>query len=262
MQRFKILGACLVAVCAMSAIAATAASAKRTWWVEEKQLAVGVTKGITGKIKAGTEAKLETEVGGKALVIKCKEAKLGSPSYIFNTEPTKGGGVTGWDSGFIEFSNCKTEPLSCTVNAGKPIRVPPVAESGESVLVESTVNKGAKGNPLYDDFLPEQTKSLFANFSLSGSLCPTSIMVKTELPIGRQGQVKEGEGGAAGEIEKAEENLKIHVLKFVCPPAVTKVFNWKGEEVAVNALKVGTASACFSVEAEVELVSKEPWDVR
>ncbi len=182
--------------------------------------------------------------------------------YIFNAEPVVGGGVTGWDRGVIEFSNCKTEPLSCTVNGGNPIRVPPVAATGESVLVENTANKGAKGNPIYDNFLPEQTKSLFANFTLGGSLCPTSIMVKTELTIGRQGQVKEGEGGAAGEIEKAEESLKIHVLKFICPPAVTKVFNWKGEEVAVNALRVGAAPACFSVEAEAELVSKEPWDVR
>lgn len=286
LNRVKHLLIALLAVFALGAVATTTASAHRAFWIceevakgtgkfteneckkagtgnfESKTLAVGTEKEISGKLKAGTEATLKTKIGGVESTIKCKAVAL-SKADFFNAEPEAGSGkITGWDKGVTTFSSeCKTSLSGCDV--AEPIKVPPVAANGESVLVEGTEKKA---EPIYEDVLPEENtekspaRHIFAKLVLSGS-CTGELVVKTALPIGKQDAAKEGEGGVLGVIEKAEEYKKTHIIKFVCPATPSLALNWKGEEINVDKLEDPEA-ACFEAEVEVSLVSGQAWDAK
>jgi hypothetical protein len=244
-----------VAVFAVSAVGASSASAHRTWWIcekvtegtgkykdslckekvekgnfEWKQLAVGTKKNIkvikngVFSLKAGT------------VTIECKKLTL-KEGVIENIT-----GPTGRDKGTVEFSECKNAGhAACVV---KPV----VVKGKETALVEDTTK-----SKVYDLFAPEgwseekpeETKP-FAKIEEGGTFeCPNTTV--------------EGDGVAA-EIIPEELSIK-KTFKFPCPP-IKEIINWKGATVKLKLTAFGFVNVEECGEAEVELESKEAFDVK
>jgi len=280
-RQIRTLMLCLFAVFAFSAVAASTASAKHTWW-RCHEVAAGkgefTEKLCATKVKTKGEAAgifeseaipaaqaTTTSIKSKAFIltagtttITCealtvKEGKIENIEAE-NIEKTKG--KTGRDKGTVEFSKCKSSIAGCTVTE-------PIKDKGkESALVEQF----ASPHKIYDMFAPEGWKeeSTKAN---AEKIKPFAKIIQEPKPACVNTEV-EGNGVAA-EIEPEGYSVA-KVLKFpgenaACEPKgkpLTPVNLWNGVNEVNLALEAFAVPAQECGEATLELASKEAFDVK
>jgi hypothetical protein len=232
-NRLRVLLLSLLAVFAVSGIATATASAKRTWWYNNAQLAIGVQKEITAETKAGTEFTLEGTVLGSKTIIKCKKITLThSNGTLANGLIENIAGPTGRDKEKVTFTECTVNVAGCTVTA---VKAPPGTEEGETALAEDSTK-----TKIYDVFKPNANK-VFATITFSGASCIVAGTFNVTTPLGI---TKEDEGGVAEEIVEPETCLESHESVFP-KPMIKEVINWKGEAAKVGELKFAGNEAKF-----------------
>jgi hypothetical protein len=239
-------GLCLIAMLVCAATIASTASARRAWSVQGEELAPGTKKEI-GKVTVVKAPVLEIEVLGSKQTLSCETLKIGK-GFILNH--TSSDTEVGWDEGVIELSGCSSAICG---KPTEPVKLPPKAATGESVLVEDA--KEAK--PVYDDFLPE-SNGIFAEVKFGGVCGTIKAEMKKTLKFGGQGAANEGEGGLLGELVEPQEEKLTHKVKLVCPPKPTEAFNGQEGIIQVDQLE---SKACLSAEIEIELASKQKFAV-
>jgi hypothetical protein len=138
MKRIRIIGACLVAVFAMSAIVASAASAAPTWKIEGKEFTGEEEISSTGGPFTLTVPKL-------GVAIKCEKETDSGTIFSKNKDEAK-----------IEFTKCVVEKAAnCTVKE-------PITSEVNTALTEVS-------GKVYDKFTPK--KEPFTTITLEGTSC-------------------------------------------------------------------------------------------
>lgn len=263
---FRSVFIALVAVCAVSAVAVSTASAHV--WTVCKETAKGeftehLCKTKSDPAKTGKWEEVVLPVGEKGSVevrvVKPLELKAGTTTITCeavtikedaienidaeNIEKVKG--QTGRSKGTVEISKCKSTIAGCTVKE-------PIIDKGkESALVENTAR-----NKIYEMLAPEGWKEEttkagaerikpFAKLTISGTGC-----VNTEI---------EGNGIAAEIVPEGPSETKI--LKFSCP-ALSPVSLWNGvREVSMKLEFFGVTSELCG-ELQLQLTGKQGWGVQ
>lgn len=224
MIRIRTIGLALMAVFAMGAVMASAASAANpTWGVEEagvaKELKVSTeTRTVEGKAN-GTQ---KLNIGGSfGSTIACKSFKVSSAKII--------GGEPGTDQEIIEYGECEVEGKpNCEIN-GKKAKVATITTNLlTSKLVFRTKKAAEEGNAELTDtlFEPKSPEKVFVSVVLSGT-CPLT----GTFPV---------EGQVAAENVKGGEHLAEHELNAPAT-AISEYFTNPGAtKVAVKALTFDT----------------------
>ena len=271
LKRFRIVGLCLVAVFAMSAVAASSASAAKTgphWWVCEK-----LTGGIFSNSEcttSGTGWESKELLAGENRPIKFTSGvtKLKSGSDVIECKKDKGtgelrGGWPGTDKATITFEECKvTKPISCEVkNAGGVFGT--IAVSVNTELVYSGTKKQAEEEKPPLDVLFKTTKAkekLFVKLELKGTLCPATLNVNA---TGEEhGPGIEGIAGVDCEIVEPAEAYKF-THEINCPEKPSgKFFYWEGGvlkegKYGLELETVGVAEQIGKATIEAENAAKE-----
>jgi hypothetical protein len=269
MSRIKIMGLALVAVFAMSAIAASSASAAKTgphWWVcekdptgkfensecnksgtgwESKELAAGETRKITFKNNGNTKLKTASDL------IECEKAEqTGTENEII-------GGSPGTDKAKIKFTKCTVvKPnLGCEVRSVQTPEVPfgtiEVAVNTELVYTGTKKQAEEEKPPLGILFkTTAKGAKTFVELEFNG-LCALAGTKKIVEATGEEhGPGTVGKGGVVCKsVEKIEEYKFAHELECV-EKEQTKFFYWEG-----GTLKEGKAGLKLGTE-EAEQVGK------
>jgi hypothetical protein len=201
MARIRILGLCLVAVFALSAVAAATASAVGgPIWIVKKsgvteELAAGKTVGVEST-STPVEFKLKTTIKGITGTIKCKVLVVSAAELI--------GGKPGTDKNVNEFKECKGEGFAalCTVSSATGVSgvIGPFGVKTTLVFPAG----GARALAL-DRFLPEAGTE-FVKFKLSGGLCPDVGTVNVKGCV--LAEVWQGGASAASGALAAENELE------------------------------------------------------
>jgi len=181
MKRFKLTGVVLLAVFALSAVAATAAQAEEApyWSIEGTRLASGKTAEITAK-QVGVQT-LTAATG----IVKCKALKVKAGSVLLGSAA----GEPGKSDETLEYTECTQEK-----NGSEPCKI-----VGEKVTSEPLTNELAYAEnkkSLVVEFAPVTGKTL-AIVHYEGSGCTA-----TEIPV-KGVAIAQGwtdSGGAAGEL--------------------------------------------------------------
>jgi len=229
MKRTKILGLVLVAVFAMSAVAASAASAETfegpSWIVNKARLVNPNTKNFTSK---GKNFKLVVSKLG--ITILCK--KVTNKGKIIGSAAK----MVGTDEAEVTFMECSVEETAgkgCVVSsetkkvtsaAGTigPITVltelvslskPPVTKAGDLFIEDEETTGGKK------EFVTVVLKSC-TKATLNGKYNVTGSVV------GELGKYKEEKEMGTFELAKANEEAKTGVLNFPATE-ITKVWKWE-----------------------------------
>jgi len=244
MKRLHVIGLALVAVFAFSAVMASAASARYNWWVNNAKLANATPVKLTAKTTAGSSWIFETTVEGVKVKITCTTFNL-TGGEIENTHNAE----TGVDRGTVEFpaANCTVnEPGGCTL--AKNV----VLLGKNTELVENT----GKTEP-YDLYLPNASGQ-FTEFELTGAFC-----------IAKGKFIVEG-NGVADEFPTASTSQVKQQNRF--PGAncntgamIEKVIDWEGKERTLKlevTFNLKKFAATFCGSADLELESKEPFDIK
>jgi hypothetical protein len=232
MKRTKILGLALVAVFAMSALAAGAAQAERPVWIvkasggAKKVLAAGETRKVTSK-KAGTNPfVLDTTTAN----IVCK--KFTNTGEII-------GGKPGTDLINVTFEECSVETegkLKTVAECGASNTAMPGVIKVEGLKTVLVWDKWEKQRKFADDAFFPSSGALFVHFELSGTKCGaleekevkvTAVGTKVvkvggatfERNCGVLGEVGEIEAGAAEKFKKTETGTVVRKggLNFNAP---------------------------------------------
>jgi hypothetical protein len=256
----------LVAVCAVSAVATSTASAHV--WTVCKETATGeftehLCKTKSEPAKTGKWEEVVLPVGEarpvEAIVVKPIALKAGTITItceavtikedvienidIANIEKVKI--QTGRGKGTIELSKCKSSVAGCTVKE-------PIIDKGkESALVENTAE-----TKIYDMFAPEAWKEEgtkagaekskpFAKLTMTGAGC-----VNTEI---------EGDGIAAEIVPEGPSETKI--LKLTCP-ALTPVNLGNGVKDVGMKLRFFGVSSELCGELQLQQANKQGWGVQ
>jgi hypothetical protein len=248
-SRVRILLLSMLAVFAVSAAAASTASAKHVWTFEGKPLPVGTTKTLEVVKSGNTILTAGTEV------VECKKQALVADT-IENIEAEnlkKEKGKTGRDKGTIKFTECKN-PKPCTVT--EPIEV----KNGVTALVEGSTSK-----KVYDVFepegwtepkTPEEAKKLktFVTIHQTGTGCITATAVESN--------------GVAAEVspgtEAAEQTFKFPGEHAGCEPKgkpLTPINWWNGLNETALSLKAFGAKAEECGSVMVKLSTGGKWGV-
>ena len=253
-SRIRIMFASMLAVFAVSAVAASTASARRVWTVGGANLAVGQTRSLRivknspAILKAGAEEE------------ECKKISINAGNTIDNVEPEVGKGTTGRDHVTLTFTECR--------NVGKPLCVVTTAPfNTPTFLVEN-----AAGTIVYDSFRPEGAAELTPK-QVTEKGEPASKeneeKLKTYVSLQQKGtgctapEITKIEGnGIAAEISPQGESAK-HKLIFPCPTPVTPVNLWNGvKEVNLKLKGFGVATKWCIEEIEVELTTGDKFGVK
>ena len=268
-NRLRVLLMSLLTVFAISAVAASTASAHRVWTIckevpgEGKEpptkfdnntcstalKEVKLRKWEDVVLPAGEKPKLEV-----VEVVEPFTLKAGTTTITCKAVALKEGtienitGPTGRDKGTVEFSECKSSVAGCTV-------AEPIKDKGkESALVENTVTP----TKIYDMFAPEGWKEEATKALANAQIKPFAKITQTPNPPCVNTEV-EGNGVAA---EIVPEGLSVpKTLKFPCPK-LSPVNQWNGVKEVTLTLKAfgGPAEECGQVK--VQLTSKGAWDVQ
>jgi hypothetical protein len=273
MKRTKILGLALVAVFAMSALAATGAQATVTGgpvWITSAGPLLSGSKNI-GKVEAVGVQTLKST----ALTVECETVHI-----VTTSVNTINGGNPGTDKAELRFDHCHTaSPKTCTVFGGG---APPKSE--EIWAKVRSVLGYAKGKtekePIYDEFFPEETNNTFTTISPDEITACAAIEGKTfavkatgtEAPkpvgfgtrkcgvIAEVGKIKAG----AFEPAKSGELVKLGGLRLPTTP-ITEKEDWNSEtkkfEMVKCALTVAGSAGTQSGIASVELAGGEEFGV-
>jgi hypothetical protein len=231
MKRIRIIGLTLVAVFAISAVAASGASAAEyIYKVNGAKLEAGATKAVSAKAK--TPFVLKGEIIGLKSDTKCNKLKLAT----IEPAPVIKGGTPGISEEKIVFEECAG---TLGGSACKSVTVENTPALNEIVTV---VLPAAKAGKLATLFTPK-TGTLF-----------TTIKLKECGIVTTEGKV---EGTSVG--LNSEGEAVAQAITWAAPAEeVTKVKQSSGAEVAVG-LKFGGNVATLEGIAEVELTSKEKW---
>jgi hypothetical protein len=226
-RTIKMLGACVLAALALSAVAAAQASAiEFIYKVNGAKLEAGKEKELVSKAK-GNQV-LKTTVLGVATEITCTGVSTAGAKII--------GGKPGTSTETVKYSGCTVnKPSGCKVKEGTITTNPLKNEVVEGV--------GASAGKALVLFKPVSGET-FAEPKLEGGfLCP-SLAVK---------------GSVLAEPLPQKSEVAVGALKF--EPAESKKFkNSKGEELAAG-LKVGSSAATVTGEDETELSTKEKFGI-
>src|SRR6202020_1204572 len=245
-SRIRIMFVSMLAVFAVSAVAASTASAKRVWTVEGANLAVGKTKSLKvlknspAILKAGTEE------------IECKKIAINAGNTIQNVEPEAGKGTTGRDLVTNTFTECKNiakEKEPCIVTVA-PFTTP-------TFLNENTKAEQEKeGLKIYDQFRPEGAEELTPKQITEKG---TAVSKENEEKLKKYVRIKQtGTGCKAPETTSAEGNgvaatispegeSKIHKFTFPCPTPIPDETLWNGLEIGLKLKAFGVAAKeCIS----------------
>ena len=255
-SRIKIMFVSMLAVFAVSAVAASTASAKRVWTVEGNVLPVGKTKSLKivkhtkAVLKAGTEE------------IECEDLEINAGNTIENVL-VEGKGPTGRDTAINTFTKCRNiNVAACEVTVA--------AFTTPTFLVENTKAAQEKeGVKIYDSFRPNGVKELTpAEVTAKGTAASKKIEEELHIYVkivqkgcsAPENTTVEGNGVAAEIVPQGES--KVHKLVFPCPTQISTVSLWNGLEVGLKLKAFGfAAKECIS-EIEVELTTGEKWGVQ
>jgi hypothetical protein len=292
-NRLKLLLLSVMAVVAISAVAASTASAKRVWTVGPPEcVKVAAGTGEFTEEKCKTKVKVKGELAGtfelkpkvlpvgttKSLTvvkntaatlvagaeeISCEKVTIKSGNTIENVL-VESKGPTGRDTGTIEFTKCKNvkKPTECTVTE-------PISVNSPTSLVENTAS-----TKIYDMFRPEGRTELTPKqiSEFPGTEAEKQAKAKTEEEkLSKYTTIKQtGTGcvtatevtgdGVAAEISPESESVKKKLI-FSCPTTLTPVKLWNGVEIGLKLKAFGVAAKECINEVEVELTTKEAWDV-
>ncbi len=227
MKRSKMLGLCLVALFAMSGLAAAQASAiEFLWKVNGSKLETGQEKTLTSKAK-GAQV-LKTTVIGVKVEIKCTEVSTAGAKII--------GGMPGTSSETVEYKGCTVaKPSGCTVKGGT-ITTNPLKDE----IVEGVGTSAGKALVL---FAPV-TGKVFAEPKLEGGLLCLSLAV---------------EGSVLAEANPQKEEVETGVLKF--EPANGKESKNSKGETKKDGLTVSGSASTVTGEVETKLSPAEKFGV-
>jgi hypothetical protein len=251
MRHIKILGLCLVAVFAMSAIVSSSALAAKNgphWKVKGVELKAKESKVI--KFKSGV-TKLETASD----LIECKKDS-GTGVII--------GGWPGTDKAKIKFEECAvTKPFACEVkNAGGTFGTIEVNVNTELVYLSEAAGLGEKP-PLGILFKTTKAKeNLFVELAFSG-ICAFGAkkVIATGTEVATSPPEREGLAGVACEITGSAEAEEVQ-HEINCPAVPNKeFFYWKSGVLTKGTagLELGTEVAKQIGAATIALESGEKY---
>jgi len=240
MQRMRLVGLLIMAVCAISAVTASAAFAGSGphWMVEGSKLEAGKSVNILSKNKSET-FKLKV---GSVITIVCKSA---------NNTGTIIGGSPGTDKVTVVFSECAVEGYSlCTVHSpGKAGGSIEVVANTELIYLGTKEEAEKEEGKLGDRFTPP-TGNIFVEIVTEGT-CPPLTKGTNKV-----------EGSVIGEVTPVNTEKEKGTLTFPTP-AIGKGWQWikMGEVKEVkSSLKVfGILTAEEIGEESVELENHGIW---
>jgi hypothetical protein len=238
MNRMKILGLALVAMFAITAVAATSALAElsHTYSVAGKELKAGETKEITAKDSEEFTLKGKGALEAEA-VTKCKKLKLKASEH-----PEIIGGVPGTSAKeVIEFEECSARIKSLL---------------GEATCKSAEVSNASTTNELVTVVKPEALKGqLAARFVPTTGKLFSTVKLKECGALGSQ--KAEVEGTTAALIPETAEAVE-GKLVWNEKSEITEVENQKKEKVKVG-LESDKKLATLNGAASVSLVSGQDW---
>jgi hypothetical protein len=276
----------MMAVFALSAVAASTASAKRVWTVCKEVPGVGTEPPVkfdnsecNTKVKPVAERKwedvilpagetrslkivnsvvnAELRVPGAAETILCKNLAINAGNTIGNVSVE--GNLTGRDLLISTFTGCTNskKPLCTTVT------VPPFT-------TPTFLNENTAKTKIYDEFRPagateltpkeitekgtaaskaiEETLKPYVNIEQSGEGCTAVAVTKAE------------GNGVAAEISPETMSVKKKLI-FPCPPIKEETL-WNGLTIGFKLKAFGFAAEECIPAIEVELTTKGGWDVQ
>jgi hypothetical protein len=232
MTRLRIAGLALIAALALSAVAATGASAAEyIYKVNGAKLEATITKGISAKAK--TPFVLKGEIIGLKSITTCNKLKLAA------TEPAPViiGGTPGTSEERIVFEECSG---SLGGSGCKSVTVENTPALNEVVTV---VLPAAKVGKLATLFTPK-----------AGTLFTTIKLKECGIFGSTEGKVE----GTSASLNSEGESVVQNATWVAGAEEITKVKKASGAEVTVG-LKFGGNPATLEGVSEVELTSKEKW---
>ncbi len=231
MKHLRIIGLALVAVFAVSAIAASGASAlSHTYTVEGKKLEANATKEI--RSSAATEFVLKGEDLGIKSVTKCTAIKLDAALH-----PVIVGGEPGTSKNeLIEFEGC-------------------TATLGGTKCTSVTVEGASTNNELVTIVKPEALKGKLATL-----FTPTSGTAFSKIKFTKCGvlSITATVEGSTAALVPSEVESKLGMLSWSESSEITEVETQSGAKKTVG-LKANGNKATLNGEATVELVSGQSW---
>jgi len=243
----------------LASIYADNASAAGYFWVEGGSI-IRSNTAIEGT--AAASFSLRSKVIGSKVVITCTGATLPRGAVIFNNTSRSGGRTIGAAQAELELTGCRPTSVCEEVEGGK-IKIP-VRGNADSTVVANG-RETSEVTKLYVDTLPSTISGggEFAKFTVICLRRPVEVTVTTSLTPKGFKELKEGEAGLLGQVDKAkgeaETEKRTHTLIYECSGEAqepkTGIFNAEEESIMVNALKYEGNSACVTGELTVKLVS-------
>jgi hypothetical protein len=212
------------------------------WHVNGSKLPIGASEEVTGKLVAGSTAKLFATVGNLEIAIECTEAKVVSASISNSSQQ-------GQDEATVEFAKCKVSKFNTATGKYEPFTECEVKEPIKTMAVSRLWYHTKPGPPtertdtIQDVFFPK-TENVFAKVTLKEK-CGTAA------------GVHEVEGNVAAEVSPQYEETKVGKLIF---PVTQQKHVWRPTSATTwtetqNVLIFAKNEARLEGEAEVELTS-------
>jgi len=242
MKRIKIVGLCLTAVFAFSAITAGAAQAVvgGPIWIEKGKTELKGTKIIETVTGISAVQKLKST----AVTIECPtlSIKAGATNTINSGNP-------GTDFATLVFAGCHVAGKTlaeCAVTSVNPLKATNVGEIWVAVRTLLGYEKGkTEKTPIYDQFFPNPGPTLFVELEFTGTNC--SALNKTKIAVNATGTENKSFKSKCGVIAEVGK-VKAKVFEAAVSGELAKVGGLRLPESAITEEEVwNSATSKFEV---------------